>query len=256
MKLRILSDIHLEFDPQWKLRHYGEDAILCAGDLGSARARHLVEALIAGSQVDFYYTPGNHDFYHGQIGETHAFYRSLEKRYTRFHYLVNQTADLGPYVLAATPLYTDFALNGPGTVERSMQIARNCINDFNHMVGVEKEGPGGIVQKWLEPADLLPWHREARTFLAGVVAQGRPTIVMTHWCPAKETISPQYAGDPANPYFTCDVTELMGPPVVLWVHGHSHSYDDRVIKGTRVLRNPLGYPHERQGREDLVVEMG
>jgi hypothetical protein len=33
------------------------------------------------------------------------------------------------------------------------------------------------------------------------------------------------------------------------------SYDDRVINGTRVLRNPLGYPRERPGREDMVTDL-
>ena len=256
MKLRILSDLHLEHDPDWKLRHFGEDAILCAGDLGSARVRQETEKLIRDSRVPFYYVLGNHDFYHGEIGEVIDYYRFLNRSVRHFHLLHNRTAELGGYLLAGTPLWTDFALFGRNTVESSMEVARRMVNDFRGLTQVRdhEASHGGVPSRALRPHDLVEWNAEARRFLMKTIAKGQPTIVMTHWCPSAETISPCYAGDPANAYFTTECRDLMGGKVALWVHGHSHLADDRVINGTRVIRNPKGYPGERSAwHEDLVV---
>ena len=34
---------------------------------------------------------------------------------------------------------------------------------------------------------------------------------------------------------------LMGPPVSLWIHGHTHESFDYTVKGTRIVCNPRGY---------------
>ena len=112
MKLRILSVLHLEHDRDWKLRHFGEDAVLFAGDLGSCQVRNLTEEIIRSSRVPFYFVLGNHDFYHGEVGEVIDYYRFLARRVKHFHLLHNQTKQLGNYLLAGTPLWTDFALYG------------------------------------------------------------------------------------------------------------------------------------------------
>ena len=259
MKLRILSDLHLEQDPDWNLQHFGEDAILCAGDLGSVRSRPETEALIRRCRVPFYYVLGNHDFYGGEVGEVIDYYRFLNRSIRHFHFLHNRTAQLGDYLLAGTPLWTDFALFGENTINTSMDVAGRVINDFSGRIQLRdpEASHGGVSSRELCPQDLAAWNAEARRFLMKTIAKGKPTIVMTHWCPSEETISPCYAGEPANAYFTTECRDLMGGNVVLWVHGHSHLSDDRLINGTRVIRNPKGYPRERSAwREDLIITLG
>jgi hypothetical protein len=246
LKLRILSDLHLEHDPDWKLKHHGEDAVLCAGDMGTRRSRHLIEALVQSSEVPFYYVLGNHDFYHGEIEETVEYYCRLTEQTEQFNFLHNEYAHIGDYLLLGTPLWTDFNLY-PGLQARSMCVAHHSINDFRLT---------RIDDRLLKPDDFLDWHTQSRAFLAERIGRGENTIVMTHWCPSAETIDARYAEDPANPYFTSECRDLMSPNVKLWVHGHSHTADDRVIGTTRVLRNPKGYPRERSGwKEDLIIEL-
>lgn len=263
MKLRIISDLHLEFDPGWKLRPRGEDAVLCAGDISSAKAWGAAVALIKSCRVPFYYTPGNHDLYHGEPSIVLRRMRALEREFPFFRCLVNETTDLGGYLLAGTPLWTDFSLYGPGTVQRSIDVADDTINDFRltrviprRWLGPSPENTPMNRTRLLRPRDLRGWNFLARRFLRSAVALGRPMIVMSHWCPSAQTISPGFAGHPANPYFTTECSDLMGKNVALWVHGHSHAPFDGFIRGTRVLRNPKGYPEERSGwNPDLVIEV-
>ncbi len=50
--------------------------------------------------------------------------------------------------------------------------------------------------------------------------------------------------------------DLMGEPVVLWVHGHVHRAADYYISGTRVVCNPRGYPGECTGfNKGMVIEI-
>ena len=40
----------------------------------------------------------------------------------------------------------------------------------------------------------------------------------------------------------------------LWIHGHTHTFFDYVVSGTRVVCNPRGYPGEPTGFvADFVV---
>lgn len=256
MRLRVVSDLHLDRDPSWTLAPCGEDALLCAGDIGSVAVRDKVEAMIAGYPLPFFYTPGNHDSYDGEVWEVLDFYRKMEARYPHFRCLCNETAELGPFLVAGTPLWTDFALHGKGMAGVAMLMAERHINDFSHTTFVRPRRPNADGMRplaRLRPLHMVAWHRIARRFLRDALAQGRPTIVLTHWCPSESTTHPRYLGDATNPYYVSNCEDLMGDNAVLWVHGHSHSFVDRVINGTRVVRNPKGNPTEYTGWDSSMV---
>ena len=39
----------------------------------------------------------------------------------------------------------------------------------------------------------------------------------------------------------------------LWIHGHTHTAFDYDVRGTRVVCNPRGYPHETTGFDPALV---
>jgi hypothetical protein len=46
----------------------------------------------------------------------------------------------------------------------------------------------------------------------------------------------------------------MGPPVAVWIHGHTHDSCDYVEEGTRVVCNPRGYgPFELNAAFDPIL---
>jgi predicted phosphodiesterase len=70
-------------------------------------------------------------------------------------------------------------------------------------------------------------------------------VVVTHFAPHPRSIAPAYFGHRANPGFVLDLKNMMGP-AALWIHGHTHTYFDYNVDGTRVVCNPRGIPGEAE----------
>jgi len=81
-----------------------------------------------------------------------------------------------------------------------------------------------------------------------------PTILVTHHLPHPRSIHRKYRGSALNPAFASDLSHFMGPPIALWVHGHTHESCDYVEEGTRVVCNPRGYgPSELNATFDPIL---
>jgi hypothetical protein len=71
-------------------------------------------------------------------------------------------------------------------------------------------------------------------------------------------VSAQYKGSPLNPFFVCDVENIIYERTPkLWIHGHTHDSVDLKLGDTRIVCNPIGYPHERNPAFDpmKVIEV-
>jgi Icc-related predicted phosphoesterase len=93
------------------------------------------------------------------------------------------------------------------------------------------------------PADARAIHLAQVRWLRANLAEEfvESTVVVTHHLPHRRSIHPKYNGSDLNPSFASDLSDLMGPPVSLWIHGHTHESFDYVVNGTRVVCNPCGY---------------
>src|SRR5947208_3550551 len=106
------------------------------------------------------------------------------------------------------------------------------------------------------PEDAIALCSRHRAWLVAALAAPFPgkTVVVTHFAPHPRSIAPAYAGHRANPGFVLDLEDSMGS-AALWIHGHTHTFFDYRVRGTRVICNPRGYPGEQTGfRPDLTVE--
>jgi len=233
MKIRVLSDLHLEF-AGWTPPPAHADVVVLAGDIhvgvrGIEWARRQFPAL------PVIYVIGNHEFYGGQLQQMSA---ALRETAERLDVNVLDAAELlieGTRFLGAT-LWTDFALYGVGPrLQQSMDDARRAITYFRairygstELFSPELAREMHLSQvKWLE--DKLMEEFDG------------PTVVVTHFLPHRRSIHPKYEGDQFNPAFASDLARLVGPPVSLWIHGHTHESLDYVVNGTRVVCNPRGY---------------
>lgn len=83
-----------------------------------------------------------------------------------------------------------------------------------------------------------------------------PTILVTHHLPHPRSIHRKYRGSALNPAFASDLSHFMGPPIALWIHGHTHESCDYVENGTRVVCNPRGYgPFELNAAFDPILKV-
>ena len=89
-----------------------------------------------------------------------------------------------------------------------------------------------------------------------------PTVVVTHFAPARGSIAAQFAGSPLNACFVSDLEpQIRRWQPALWLHGHVHDSFDYRIGNTRVVANPRGYApngviENKAFNPSLVVEVG
>lgn len=94
-------------------------------------------------------------------------------------------------------------------------------------------------------------HREHIAFLEEAMQPGG--IVMTHFPPFWQPISPAYATSEVNGYYATDLEEMiLRKRAALWVHGHIHAASDCRISETRVVCNPCGYGGRDHGPLPLL----
>jgi predicted phosphodiesterase len=234
VKIRVLSDLHLEFQ-HWAPPKVDADVVVLAGDIHVGNrgvewaCRHFALSRVV-------YVPGNHEFYGEHMQNLR---RDLLREGGDSGVDVLDGHDLvigGVRFLGAT-LWTDFALHGTdvGSIDRAMADADYGMNDFRLIRYGER---GSFLPKDARAIHLaqVRWLRIklAEEFLG-------PTIVVTHHLPHRDSIHPRYKGSELNPSFASDLSDLMGPSVSLWIHGHTHESFDYVVNGTRVVCNPRGY---------------
>ncbi len=249
MRLRVLSDLHLEFAP-FDPPAAAADVVVLAGDLHPG-LRGLEWAAARWPDTPVVHVPGNHEFY------GHAYPRLVRKLVARaadlgahLHVLSDAAAVVGGVRLLGATLWTDFALLG--TPDASAAAAREQMTDFKR-VRVE---PG---YRRCRPQDTVMWHQRSLRWLAGALAEpfAGPTVVVTHHAPSRRSLNPDYT-DPVAAAYASDLDEVVAASgAALWVHGHTHHCVDYRLGPTRVLSNQRGYPDEGVANFDpaLVVRL-
>lgn len=239
MRLRILSDLHLEHFAEGRdLPWVDADAVVLAGDIHTG-CRGLAWAAERFAGMPILYVPGNHEYYGGSMPALRVELAGEAER-LGIHLLDNRTLTLGGVRFHGLTLWTDFALYA-GMPELDVphceQVARRVMLDFRCI-----EQPLGEV---FTPAESRRLHAQSLAWLETELARPweGPRVVISHHAPLGDCIPPVYRGDPLSPAFASGLVSLMGR-MDLWLHGHVHEPVDLRVKGTRVVANPGGYPNE------------
>jgi Icc-related predicted phosphoesterase len=180
------------------------------------------------------YIPGNHEFYGTDIDRTVEKARDAAAG-TNIHVLQNDAVVIDNVKFVATTLWTDFAIFGD--VERAMIVAGNGMNDFRR---IRKDQ----YARRLRPIDTLARHQDSRKYLEAELSKQHwgPVVVVTHHGPDLMSAKPEHKADILTAAFVSDLTELITKTSpTLWVYGHTHRSDDRMIGSTRILSNAKGY---------------
>lgn len=236
----MLSDLHLERggDPP---RVADADVLVLAGDIGPGVAG-LRAAAGWWNEHPIVYVSGNHELYgHGLPNLTGQLRTAATSFKGRVHVLERDEVVLGGVRFLGCTLWSDFDVGGAEERDRSMAICADVINDYEHIAWT----PAG---RTLRPQDTLRLHRISRRWLEHRLEMpfDGPTVVITHHAPLAPRDRPT---DPLRRAlagaFISDLAGLMGADrVAIWIHGHTHRRVDAVVRGTRVVSNPRGYPHE------------
>jgi predicted phosphodiesterase len=237
VRLYVLSDLHLErqhFTPP----PVDADVIVLAGDISvGTRGMEWARELADGRTV--LYVVGNHEFYgHALPGLIEELRASAAG--SSIHVLENEELVVDGVRFLGCTLWSDFEFDGVDRRAEAMALCERVVNDYGR-ISIGSDG------RPLAPDDTRRIHLTSRAWLDARLAQSYPgpTVVVTHHAPLIRT-------RPSSPLlralagaFASDVTELMGGDrVALWIFGHTHRVADLELRGTRVISNPRGYPHQ------------
>ena len=240
MKVRLFSDVHLEFGPM----DPGEgDVLVLSGDicvaqafieepLGEEALRYLefFEKCVAGYNKVFY-TMGNHEYYNIlNWTECESTLRNtLPKGITLLN---NQSEFYNGWHFVGAPLWASF----DGANEAVMHQCQLGMSDY-HVIG--KDG-----QFCIDPIDTLSEHVDTVEWLHKCIPTLKgPVFVFTHHAPSKRSVEGNYRSESLSPAYATDLELFIkaNPNIRVWAHGHIHEARNYIVGETNIVSNPRGY---------------
>ncbi|UXC36824.1 metallophosphoesterase [Cupriavidus gilardii] len=251
MKLRVLSDLHLEHHTPESVPDCDADVVVLAGDIANGRdgidwaARHLRGPIV--------YVPGNHEYYDSTFTRGDAQLAAAAAEHPQVHLLTAGGAVFAlpgqpPVRVLGTTWWSDYALFGRERVDEAMQACAKVMLDHRLISVEDGSDDGERGPRRFTPADALARHRAESAWLAGELEKpfDGATVVVTHHAPDLGSLDPRYAHDLASAGFISRRPDLV-QRADLWIHGHTHTSFDYRVDGARVVCNPRGYVRRGDG---------
>ena len=265
MKIKVVSDLHLEFSDINIKNDEGCDVLVLSGDIMVAEDLHRHAAAdfnpySSGAfanlsrrmetaqrfrdflkRVSFQfphvvYVAGNHEFYHFRWFETIDVLRDECAQFPNVYFLEQDCKKINDVTFIGGTLWTDMNNNDPLT----MHAIRDMMNDFR----IIRNDKAGFTA--LRPADTVVRHKNMLKYIQTVI-EGKfdeKFVVCGHHAPSKLSTHEQYKDETLmNGAYSSDLSEFIldHPQIKLWTHGHTHHPFDYTIGETRIVCNPRGY---------------
>jgi len=266
MRLRILSDLHIEFFPFTipALPGDQETVLILAGDIGVIYQQDRLQTFLEAACQQFkavIYVLGNHEYYRGQWpnARTTLLQWPLPQN---LHVLERNVVTVDGVAFVGSTLWSDFDAGDP----LSMHTAQHQLSDFHYIRVALAPGnnhPEALAdspqERQLNPSDILADHSQSVAWLDKTLGQlhrdGQKTVLVTHHGFSRRSIHEDFKDSQVNGAFVsaCDFLLEKHQPV-LAVHGHVHNGFDYRIGQTRVIVNPRGYTQREDTQENPVFD--
>jgi 3',5'-cyclic AMP phosphodiesterase CpdA len=284
MKIRVISDLHLEFSDYHVKNDPPVDVLILSGDIMVAEDLHdhpgfdfnpyshgaFAELGRKQQRVatfrDFLkrcafqfphvvYVAGNHEFYHGKWVKGIQYLRDECAKFPNVHFLERDSVKIDDVTFVGGTLWTNMNKGDPLT----LHAVRDMMNDFR----IIKNDDKGYTN--LKPADTAIRHRETLDYIRSVIAEKHDEkfVVVGHHSPSFQSVHESYRNEHLmNGAYHSDLSEFIldHPQIKLWTHGHTHHPFDYVIGGTRIVCNPRGYHSDGYSEDtgydpNIVIEV-
>lgn len=257
MKLRILSDLHLEFC-KFNPPQVEADAVILAGDIGSGtNGIYWASYHFGNAGIPVIYVPGNHEFYGWDMTNWTAEAFKVAKAHDIIlgdcsSTLIEKEGEQPVRILSAT-LWTDFALYGVNSIESCGRLTQRCLYDYT---AIQKNG---AVLTWEDTRAIsLRTQFWLKAAASRAKMAGEKVVIATHHAPSERSSLPKYKGDPVTAGFASSLEGFAEEYVDYWIHGHMHNNSWYKLGNCQVIANPRGYkpPHENPSfDEKLIIEV-
>ena len=284
MKIKLVSDLHLEFSDYNVKNDQDCDVLILGGDIMVAQDLHdhhaadfnpyssgaLADLSRKMQRVarfrDFFkrcsfqfkhviYVMGNHEFYHGKFFAGIDYMREETAKYPNIYLLEQDTKVIDDVVFVGGTLWTDLNKGDPLT----MHAIKDMMNDYRIIRNDRRDYAA------MSPQDTGARHRTTLQYFRTVLADNKDKkcVVVGHHSPSFQSCHPMYAHDTLmNGGYHSDLSEFIldHPQVKLWTHGHTHHPFDYEIGETRVVCNPRGYENDGYSEDtgwnpNIVIEI-
>ena len=270
MKIRLVSDLHLEFSDCFINNDDNCDVLILGGDIMIAQDLHdhpepantTDQAAIANGTGlsrrqekaqrfrDFFkrcsfqfphviYIMGNHEFYNGKFYAGIDYMREECARYPNIYMLEQDMKIIDDVVFVGGTLWTNMNKRDPLT----MHAIEGMMNDFRIIRNDARNYAP------MSALDVAIRHDKTLAYIEHIVHEHRnkKCVVVGHHTPSFQSCHPMYGNDTLmNGGYHSDLSEFIldHPQIKLWTHGHTHHPFDYVIGETRVVCNPRGYEND------------
>ena len=265
MKIKLVSDLHLEFSDINIKNDQGCDVLILGGDIMVAQDLHDHHAAdfnpySNGALADLsrkmqrvarfrdflkrcsfqfphvIYVMGNHEFYHGKFFASIDHMREEIVKYPNIYMLEQDTKVIDDVTFVGGTLWTDMNKGDPLT----MHAIEGMMNDFR-IIKNDKRNYASMSSR-----DVADRHARTLGYFKSVLADNKDKkcVVVGHHSPSYQSVHESYKSQYLmNGGYHSDLSEFImdHPQVKLWTHGHTHYPFDYVIGETRVVCNPRGY---------------
>ena len=244
MKLRYLSDLHLEFIKPAQIQNFikripvGRDEIcILAGDIGNPYQSNYDTFLkfISKNFKKSFIIPGNHEYYNKTktIYETNVYLKKYFEQFDNISFLNNEFEHYDDHFFIGTTLWSQitnpkYEINDVYEIPNFDYIQYNKLN--------------------IQSVDFL------KTILDEI---NKNSIIITHHMPSSCLINDKYKSKKMLPYhqwFYSNMDELIKKnkdKIKCWIYGHTHTSSSNIIHGIPFLCNPIGYP-----KENTILDFG
>lgn len=238
MKLRIMSDLHLEFGGAFEVPELPNDEntiLILAGDIHTGPN---AENFIRDMCTRFWhviYVPGNHEYYNYDMTDVDYFW-THEFEALDFTYLNNDVFRFAEgnrfmQILGGT-MWTPMGTDDPDEWH-IRYVLKQGMNDF----AVIRRNKRRFL-----PEQAARLHEDATEYFNETFTPD--TIMVTHHLPTWRVIDEEYLNKPniLNHAFAASMDKfIVEHKPKLWIYGHTHKTTFKRVNGTRMICNPRGY---------------
>lgn len=266
MKIKQVSDLHLEFGAISLPNKENADVLILGGDI--LVASHLLRGsnspyfgmncefrefikIVCDDYENVLMVCGNHEHYHGNIDESHDIINDAFSKHNNFTLLENQSKTIGDVTFIGSTLWTDVNRGCPITMSSGNRMSDFSVIRRGKLYGYRK----------FNSRDYATIHNRSLNFISEEVKNKNKVYVATHHAPTFASVDPHYKTDHyGNGFYASNLSELIldNPQIKVWSHGHMHCNNDYMVGNCRIISNPRGYVgHELNPdfKEDFVVEL-
>lgn len=258
MKIRVMSDIHLDISNYTVENIDHADTLVLAGDIVQANEIKDYKEFFRHCSESFkyvIYVMGNHEHYRGVFEESASLIRTTLSKFPNIHLLDKEMIEIDGVVFIGATMWTNFN-NGDYS---TMAHVRKRMNDYRIIwKGDRLLTPNDTMNEFIDSVNFI---KDSVIELSAATFPPK-MIVVTHHSPSFRSTPSEYLDDKwMNGGYHSNLERFIDSlGIDVWIHGHTHIAADYLVGDCRIICNPRGY-HSRMldeqtgWTEHLILEV-